>query len=40
MRLSTYFREATSDPSFDGIGLDILSLLAQKPYIEDFSDSL
>lgn len=35
-----YFREASSDPSLDEIGVDILSLLAQKPYMEDFFDSL
>lgn len=40
IRLLMYFREATSDPNLDEIGLDILSLLAQKPYMEDVSDSL
>jgi len=40
IRLLMYYREATSDPNLDKTGLDILGLLAQKPYMKDFSGSL
>lgn len=40
IRSSMYFREATSDPNSDEIGLGILCLLAQKSCMENFSNSL